>query len=102
DKARQRVNEARANLKGKRAALAVAVTNWQALFPPPSQRELIAAVAATQAERERVALQTINAEPPSFLDAVLRGGARGSSADRGYGRPRPGLRHPGKALPSQR
>ena len=89
--ARTRVLEAKAKLQLKRKASAVAITAWNVLTPQPTQREMIAAVAATQPARDAYAARQV-AQPKFQIDRVMQHRARGATVNVGYNRPMRGLK----------
>jgi hypothetical protein len=77
--ARSRVLAAKAKLQLKRKASAEAIIAWNALTPQPTQREMIAAVSATQKARDDYAAKQIG-KPKYQIDTVMqqrRPGGRG-------------------------
>jgi hypothetical protein len=68
--ARTRVLVAKQKLQLKRRASAAAIVAWNALTPQPTQREMIAAVAATQKARDDYAASQVS-KPKYQIDAVM-------------------------------
>jgi hypothetical protein len=80
-------------VKATRIAFAKALAEWTAELPKVDQKDLIAAVAATEGARKLAEKALTEAIPPTHLDARLRAGAK-----RGYALEHPNIRR----LPSQR
>lgn len=87
-KAHRARTEADTEVKRARVAFARALQNWTAELPKLTQKDLIAHVATTQAERVLAERALIEAKPQSHLDKVLRAtqGKRGRSHEHPNGR----------------
>ncbi len=91
--ARTAVDEAKRKLRTARQASGEAIIAWTNKHAKkPTQREMMEAVNATQAARDKFIADQGVVKPLSHLDAVMRGAGKGPSVNFGHLRPRIGLR----------